>query len=62
MYDCINHGLLVNLTMVNCCTCCKGESVETTEDAEAMQFRGQQNVKYLKVWRTKFEFNGELCG
>ena len=46
--------------MGNCLTCCKGESVVTTEDAEFMQFRGQKDVKYLEVWRTKFGFNGKL--
>ena len=29
----------------------------TSEDAEFMQFRGQKN---LKIWRTKFGFNGKL--
>ena len=52
-----NRGLVVNKTMGNCCTRC--EYVEST-DAEFMQFRGQENVKYLKVWRTKFGFNGKL--
>ena len=33
--------------------------METT-DAKFMQFQGQENVKYLKIWRTKFGFKGKL--